>query len=130
VVFVCEHGSVKSLVAALYFNRRAEERGLPYRATARGTAPDSAVPAPVRDGLQADGFAVLGFVPRLLRASDVEDAAVVVSFDQDIAKVVGGRALYLKWDNLPGVLADYARGRDAIISQIDTLVSELEHVSP
>lgn len=129
VVFVCEHGSVKSLVAALYFNRRAEERGLPYRAMARGTAPESAAPATVRDGLQADGFAVSGFAPRLLEASDVEDATLVVSFDQDITKTVGGKAPYLRWDDLPGVLADYGRGRDAIVIRIDTLISALERGS-
>ena len=44
VVFVCEHGSVKSLIASLYFNQRAQQRGLPFKAVARGTAPDSAVP--------------------------------------------------------------------------------------
>ena len=38
VVFVCEHGSVKSLVAMMYFNHRAQERGLKFRAIARGLA--------------------------------------------------------------------------------------------
>ena len=50
VVFVCEHGSVKSLVAMEHFNRRARERGLPYQAVARGLAPDRAVPEAVRVG--------------------------------------------------------------------------------
>jgi arsenate reductase len=125
VVFVCEHGSVKSLVAMEYFNRRSKERGLPYRAVARGTAPEPAVPAAVREGLHADGFDVSGFVPRLLRASDVDAVALVVSFDEDITKTVGGRARYLKWDDLPGVLANYARGRDAIVSQVDALIEAL-----
>src|SRR6516165_9368933 len=72
VVFVCEHGSVKSLVAMEHFNRKAEERGLPFRAVARGTAPESAVPPSVREGLHTDGFDVSSFVPQLLRASDIE----------------------------------------------------------
>ena len=125
VVFVCEHGSVKSLVAMEHFNRRAEERGLPYRAVARGTAPEPGVPESVRSGLRADGFEFSGFVPQLLTASDVNDASLVVSFDQDIASIVGSRVRHLKWDNLPGVLADYARARDAIVSQIDALVDAL-----
>jgi hypothetical protein len=124
-VFVCEHGSVKSLVATVYFNRRAQERGVPYRAVARGTAPDPAVPAPVRDGLHADGFDVSEFVPRLLKASDFDDTALVVSFDNDITTTVGGRVRYLKWDDLPGVLADYPHGRDAIVSHVDALVDAL-----
>jgi len=125
VVFVCEHGSVKSLVAMVYFNRSAQERGLLYRAVARGTAPEPVVPRPVREGLRADGFDVSKFEPRLFKASDADDALLVVSFDQDIGKVVGGKARHLRWDNLPGVLADYARGRDEIIRHVDALVDEL-----
>src|SRR5688572_249911 len=40
VLFVCEHGSAKSVVAAAHFNRIAADRGLPFRAISRGTAPD------------------------------------------------------------------------------------------
>ena len=58
VVFVCEHGSVKSLIGMVYFNRSAQERGLPYRAVARGTVPEPTVPGPVREGLHAAGFDV------------------------------------------------------------------------
>jgi hypothetical protein len=36
VVFVCEHGSVKSLIASTYFNQRAKARGLAFAAVARG----------------------------------------------------------------------------------------------
>ena len=32
VVFVCEHGAAKSLIAAAYFNKLAGERGLSARA--------------------------------------------------------------------------------------------------
>jgi arsenate reductase len=125
VVFVCEHGSVKSLVASVYFNRRAQERGLPYRAVAMGVGPDAAVPAPVRDGLRADGFDVADFVPRLFEASAAADAALVVSFDQDVTKALGGGVRHLKWDDLPGVLADYPRGRDAIVRRVDALLDDL-----
>jgi hypothetical protein len=83
------------------------------------------VPASVRDGLHADGFDVSGFVPRLLRPSDVEGVALVVSFDEDVTRTVDGRARYLKWDGLPGVLADYPRGRDAIVRHVDALIDEL-----
>jgi len=127
VVFVCEHGSVKSLVAMEHFNREAQEHGLPYRAVARGTAPAPTVPPSVREGLHADGFDVSSFVPQLLRATDVDNVALVVSFDDDISKTVGGRTRYLKWDDLPGVLDDYPRGREAIVRQVDTLIETLAH---
>ncbi len=129
VVFVCEHGSVKSLIAMEYFNRKARERGLPFRAIARGTASEPTVPAPVRKGLQADGFEVAEFVPQLFRASDTDNAALVVSFDQDITKTVDG-VRHVKWDHLPQVMGDYARGRDAIVGRVNSLVDELARRAP
>ena len=127
IVFVCEHGSVKSLVAMEHFNRKAQEHGLPYRAVARGTAPAPTVPPSVREGLHADGFDVSSFVPQLLRATDVDNVALVVSFDDDISTTVGGTTRYLKWDDLPGVLDEYPRGREAIVRQVDTLIETLAH---
>ena len=124
VVFVCEHGSVKSLIAASYFNRRAQAKGLSVRAIARGVTPELSVPLPVRNGLHAAGFDVSGYVPQLLEASEIKDATLVVSFDEDISDAVAGRTRYLKWDNLPAVLSDYAGGKDAIVKQVDRLVRE------
>jgi arsenate reductase (thioredoxin) len=127
VVFVCEHGSVKSLVAMEYFNRTAQARGLSYRALARGVDPDAKVPDVVLTGLRADGFDVTGFSPRRITASDMKDAALVVPVDEDLKGLVGGGTLQLSWDNLPGVLADYAGGRNATVSRLDGLVEQLEN---
>ena len=125
VVFVCEHGSVKSLVAMEYFNRRAKARGVPNRAVARGTTPEPSVPKAVRDGLRGDGFDVSAFEPRKFEASDVAHAALIVSFDEDIANIVGAQARYLKWDDLPGVLTNYRRGKDEIVRHVDQFVSQI-----
>jgi len=129
IVFVCEHGSVKSLVAMEYFNREVRERGLAYRAIARGTAPEPEVPSVVRDGLHTGGFNVSAFKPQKFAASDLDHASLVVSFDQDVAKIVAGRAHYLKWDDLPDVLTNYARGRDAIIGHLNELIGELARIN-
>ncbi len=68
---------------------------------------------------------VSGFVPRLFNATDVDGASLVVSFDQDVEKIVGGRARHLRWDNLPAVSTDYALGRDEIVRHVDALIDEL-----
>lgn len=125
VVFVCEHGSVKSLIAASYFNQRAQAKGLKIRAIARGVRPEPKVPIPVRNGLHAAAFDVSGYVPQALTASDIKDATLIVSFDEDLSDAVAGQARYLKWDNLPAVLSDYTRGSAAIVRQVDLLVREL-----
>lgn len=125
VVFVCEHGSVKSLVAMEHFNRKAQARGLPYRAVARGMAPERTVPAAVRAGLRSDGFKTRAFAPQRFTAPDVDHAVLVVSFDQDVTAIVGSNVPHQMWDNLPAVLTDYSRGRDAIVARIDFLIDEL-----
>jgi protein-tyrosine-phosphatase len=125
VVFVCEHGSVKSLIASMYFNQRAQQRGLPYTAVSRGITPDAAVPATVQHGLQTAGFDVTHYVPQPFKTSDVDGTSLVVSFNQDIAKTVAGKAHELRWDNLPGVLAHYSLGKDAIVKHVDDLIEQL-----
>jgi arsenate reductase len=125
IVFVCEHGSVKSLVAALYFNQRAQLRGLRYTAVARGTSPQANVPASVQLALRADGFDVDRYVPQAFSTTDLDKASLVVSFDQDTTNTVAGRVRELRWDNSPSVLADYVLGRDEILKRVDGLIEAL-----
>jgi hypothetical protein len=125
IVFVCEHGSVKSLIAAMYFNERARQRGLRYTAVSRGTTPEPAVPATVQQGLKADGFDVARYVPQPFKTSDVDGASLVVSFDQDTTRTVAGKVQELRWDNLPAVLVNYTAGRDAIVKAVDGLIEQL-----
>jgi arsenate reductase len=125
VVFVCEHGSVKNLVAMEYFNRRAKARGVAYRAVARGATPEPTVPQAVRDGLRSDGFDVSAYQPRKFEASDVDHALLIVSFDQDVTSIVGTQTRYLKWDDLPAVLTDYKRAKDEILRHVEALINEL-----
>ena len=48
VVFVCRHGSAKSLVAAEYLQRLAERQGLDLRATAAGVLVKNLIDGPFR----------------------------------------------------------------------------------
>jgi len=80
ILFVCEHGSAKSVIAAAHFNRLAEERALPYRAIARGINPDSEIPEQVRVNLANDRLDVLTWEPRKVTEKDVREAAGVVTF--------------------------------------------------
>src|SRR3954447_1387630 len=64
IVFVCEHGSAKSVVAAAHFNRLAAEARLPFRAVSRGVKPDAEVAVGVKAGLAADGIGVSSWRPQ------------------------------------------------------------------
>src|SRR5436305_9777939 len=75
IVFVCEHGAAKSVVAAAEFNCLAEERHLPYRAIARGTEPQAEIATSAANGLRADGLAVPAGPPQKRPADDVAHAA-------------------------------------------------------
>lgn len=130
VVFVCEHGTVKSLVALEYFNRLARARGLPFAAISRGTNPDTAVPPIVASGLHADGFELGGFRPHRFTRDDVRRGMLVVALDADVDSVVGGRLPVLRWDGLPSVLADYSGASSAIAKKVSRLVDSLAAARP
>ena len=102
VLFVCEHGSAKSVVAAAYFNRLATERQIGLRADSRGTNPDEAVAPNAARGLAVDGFAPDGEAPRRLSNSDVEAAARVVAFCP-LPDGYGGSDAIEVWEGVPPV---------------------------
>lgn len=125
VVFVCEHGSVKSLVAIEHFAPLAGAAHLDLRAISRGTKPDSVVPAIVRSGLAADGFDVSAFRPRQFSPEDLTSAILVVALDADVDPVVRERVPVIRWDGLPAVTENYGRARAAIVSRVRALVDSL-----
>jgi protein-tyrosine-phosphatase len=129
VVFVCQHGNVKSVMAASYFNQMAEQRGLPVRAVARGSAPNSdTVPAPIAQKLEGDGFNVSGFHPSAVNASDVSASQLVVTIGTTLPGDAEASASKLeKWNDVPPADADYGATRSSLKSHIDKLLDELSH---
>jgi protein-tyrosine-phosphatase len=125
VVFVCEHGTVKSVVALEHFNRLAQARGLDVVGVSRGTRPDTAVPEIVRRGLARDGFDLSLFSPRAFTRADLGSAMLVVALDADVAPIVGNAVPVAKWDGLPSVMSDYDNGRRAIVARVEKLVDSL-----
>lgn len=124
VLFVCEHGSVKSLLAKLLFEQAAAREGLTIRAVSRATAPDAEVPEWMRAALKQDGFDIDTWRPVAVSAADVGSARQVVTFD--VTLQAEGDAEIERWDGLPAVSKDYAAGRDAIAARIEELVRELK----
>jgi len=79
VLFVCEHGSAKSVIAAAHFNRLASEKGLPYRAITRGVNPDQEISSRIVSGLAGDGLDVSGWKPQKVSDADVDNADRVIT---------------------------------------------------
>lgn len=123
VVFVCEHGAAKSVVAAAHFNKLAAEKGLTLRAISRGTDPEPEFGAVAVKGLAADGLTVSG-KPQKLAPADVGAAKRVVALGCDVSKAVPG-AKAEQWE-VPPMSDGYEPSRKAIVENVRKLLAELE----
>jgi len=124
IVFVCEHGSAKSVVAAAHFNRLAAENHLPYRAVARGLTPDPAIPVPIQSGLLADGLDPSAWKPQPLTKLEIRSATRVVSLGADLPQPVPGSKL-LKWNDIPSLNENYSSARSVITLHLEELIASL-----
>jgi len=125
VVFVCEHGSVKSMIAAQWFNRLSAERGLRLRAVSRGVEPDQTIPAGVAENLRKDGFELRGLLPARLQKHDLSRAAHVVVIGARSPLLDGLAAAPERWDDIPPASTNYEASRDAIRQRIGALLDKL-----
>ena len=123
VVFVCEHGSAKSVAAAAHFNRIAAERGLSVRAVARGIDPDPELAPAAVNGLEADGLRPTASVPQKLERADLESAVAVIAFNDVPAELAAGIPVE-RWE-VPPISVDYASSRDAIVAHIEKLIASI-----
>jgi arsenate reductase len=124
VIFVCEHGAAKSIIAAAYFNKLSTERNLNVRAIARGTIPDVEMSPKALAGLQADGVAPTESIPQKLSLEEVENAQRVIAFCELPAEYRGD-AVIEQWDNIPPVSEDYDKAREVIVKSIQRLINEI-----
>ena len=121
VLFVCEHGAAKSVIAAAHFNKLAQERGIPYRAITRGTNPDPNFAPKVVAGLQAEGLSAGPGKPQLVSDKDVSSAAKVVTLGCTLPQ----KASVTDWADLPSPSENYDASSREIRHRVETLVNEL-----
>lgn len=121
VIFVCEHGAAKSVIAAAYFNQLAKERRLNRRAVARGTNPDPELSAKTVEGLQRDGMTAAESVLQKLTLMDVESARQIISFCE-LPEEFLDIANYEKWEDIPAVSENYAKARDMILAKLKAMM--------
>jgi len=130
VVFLCQHGGAKSVIAASYFN----QAGLPFEAVAASVEePYEEVPAPVVGLLRGEGVDVSDFKPRRVEGSELDDAVRVVTIGCDLSGVPGSqpgtgdglRARRSSWDDVLPASEDLHGSADAIRRHVDALVAEL-----
>lgn len=125
VLFVCEHGSAKSVVAAAHFNKLARERNLDLRAISRGTDPDEEIPLKVSQGLANDGLTAGEPKPQMLSKDDVIRASRVVTFC-DLPEGYNQLAPVEHWNDVPPISEDYNKSRDAMLMRINRFLDEMK----
>jgi len=124
IIFVCEHGAAKSILAAAYFNRLAQERNLSFYAVARGTHPDEKLSPITVAGLQKDGLSPPESVPQKLSWEDIGAAQQVIAFCElpaEFQPSVKGEL----WKDIPPLSENYERARDVIVENLKHLVNNL-----
>ena len=125
IIFVCEHGAAKSIVSAAYFNKLAKERGLNFRAIARGTNPDPEISPKVREGLQKDGLASSEPAPRKISKADLTGARRVITFCS-LPDDYADKVQVEHWDDLLWESGNYNSSRDRVLERINRLLAELK----
>lgn len=125
VVFVCEHGAAKSVIATAYFNKLAAERGLPFRATFRGTTPQDDLSVRAVAGLKADGVTVPSGKPAAISDQDVAEASHIFAIGCTLPAKAQQSGKAADWSDVPDDQG-YGPMRDAIVRHVQQLLDQLQ----
>jgi len=124
IVFVCEHGAAKSVIATAYFNTLAAERGLAYRATFRGTSPQDELSVRAVAGLKEDGVAVPSGKPGAISDGDVANATHIFAIGCTLPDKARRSGKADDWSDVPDDKG-YGPMRDAIVRHVKELLDRL-----
>ena len=130
IVFVCEHGAAKSVIAAAYFNKLAAERGLPDRAIYRGASPQEELSVATLKGLREDGLPVPTSRPASITDSDVAAATHIFAIGCTLPAHASSSGKAENWTDVPEVSDGYAASRDAIKRHVERLIEQLKNPEP
>jgi protein-tyrosine-phosphatase len=123
IVFVCEHGAAKSVIATAYFNKLAAERGLPYRATFRGTSPQDDLSVRAVAGLKEDGLAVSSGKSAAITHGDVANATHIFPIGCTLPDEAQRSGKADDWSDVPDDKG-YGPMRDAIVRHVTALLDD------
>ena len=124
IIFVCEHGAAKSILAAAYFNKLAQERNLSLHAIARGTHPDEEISPITVAGLHEDGLTPNESVPQKLSLEEIESAQQIIAFCE-LSSEFKQKVKIEQWSDIPPVSENYEKARDMIVEYLRHLINNL-----
>lgn len=121
IIFICEHGAAKSVIAAAYFNKLARETNSDVRAIARATNPDQELSSKTIAGLHSDGLTPTESAPQKLSLADLESAQRIIAFCE-LPEEYQNKARTEQWDGIPPVSENYEAARDAILAKLTQMM--------
>jgi arsenate reductase len=124
IVFVCEHGAAKSVIATAYFNKLAAERGLPYRATFRGVHPQDDLSVRALEGLKGDGLVSPSGKPLAISDTDLQKATHIFAIGCTLPDKARQSGKSDNWSDVPDDQG-YGPMRDAIVRHVRELLDRL-----
>jgi len=124
IIFVCEHGAAKSILAAAYFNKLAQERNLSLHAIARGTHPDEELSPITVAGLHEDGLTPNESVPQKFSLEEIESAQQIIAFCE-LSSEFKQKVKIEQWSDIPPVSENYEKARDMIVEYLRHLINNL-----
>ena len=125
IVFVCEHGAAKSVIATAYFNKIAAERGLPDRAIYRGANPQAELSVSALKGLKEDGLTLPSDKPSPITNADVSAATHIFAIGCTLPTHAASSGKAESWADVPEDQG-YAAQRDAIKKHVERLIDQLQ----
>jgi protein-tyrosine-phosphatase len=125
VLFLCPHNAAKSVIAAAYFNRLAQQSGLPLVADSAGTEPSTVVSPTVATMLLAEGIDVTHFQPRHVTQEELIQAYRVISMGCTPEELNSVPERVAQWSDVPMVSQDLYGARDAIRTHVKELIAQL-----
>ena len=126
VLFVCEHGAAKSVIAAAYFDKLAKDQHLPHRAAFRGVNPDATLSSVAEKGLKQDGIDTSGWKPARVTQKDVDEASRIVTLGCVLPAGTHVASKVTDWSDIPSPSQSYEVAREAIKKRVQRLVHDLE----
>jgi protein-tyrosine-phosphatase len=128
VVFVCQKGSVKSVIAATHFAARARARGMSVDVRARAVMPVAELAPATIAGLAADGLTPIERIPVQVTPDDLAHATRTIAFEPLPSSLAQASRRIDIWD-VPPVSNGYEAARDEMVRRSDQLLDELARES-
>ena len=124
ILFVCTHGTARSLIATDYFNKMAKEKDLNFRAIFRGTEPDSVLTGGNAKGLTKDDFDIALQKSEIVSENDIDNAYGIITFDCQLSSSINPEKTE-QWNGTPPISKNYDQTRDVIKEKVNRLVETL-----